>query len=56
MIHACLLALQRKIEMLLKAKDAAQVYDVKVITVAVKQGNNKLVTEFADQLKSLDFN
>lgn len=29
-MHVCLLALQRKIEMLLKAKDVAQVYHVKV--------------------------
>jgi len=43
-IHACLLALQRKIERLLKAKDVAQVYHVKVKTVAAKQGNNKSVT------------
>lgn len=35
-----------------KAKDAAQVYDVKVKTVAAKQGN-KSVTEYANQLKSL---
>ncbi|XP_068479886.1 uncharacterized protein [Phaseolus vulgaris] len=35
-----------------KAKDAAQIYDVKVKTVAAKQGN-KSVTEYANQLKSL---
>lgn len=35
-----------------KAKDAAQIYDVKVKTVATKQGN-KSVTEYANQLKSL---
>lgn len=35
-----------------KAKDAAQIYDVKVKTVAAKQGN-KTVTEYANQLKSL---
>ena len=35
-----------------KAKDAAQVYDVKVKIVAAKQGN-KTVTEYANQLKSL---
>ena len=32
-----------------QAKDAAQVYDVKVKTVAAKQGN-KTVTEYANQL------
>ncbi|KAJ1381714.1 gag-polypeptide of LTR copia-type [Sesbania bispinosa] len=35
-----------------KAKDAAQVYEVKVKTLAAKQGN-KTVTEYANQLKSL---
>jgi len=35
-----------------KAKDAAQIYDVKVKTVAAKQGN-KTVTEYANHLKSL---
>ena len=35
-----------------KAKDAAQVYDVKVKTIAAKQGS-KTVTEYANQLKSL---
>ncbi|XP_052732974.1 uncharacterized protein LOC128196357 [Vigna angularis] len=35
-----------------KAKDAAQIYDVKVKTVAAKQGG-KSVTEYANQLKSL---
>nr|KYP41064.1 Retrovirus-related Pol polyprotein from transposon TNT 1-94 [Cajanus cajan] len=35
-----------------KAKDAAQIYDVKVKTVAAKQGNRS-VTEYANQLKSL---
>ena len=35
-----------------KAKDTAQVYDVKVKTVAAKQGN-KTATEYANQLKSL---
>nr|KYP61347.1 hypothetical protein KK1_015834 [Cajanus cajan] len=35
-----------------KAKDAAQVYDVKVKTLAAKQGN-KSITEYATQLKSL---
>lgn len=35
-----------------KAKDAAQIYEVKVKTVAAKQGN-KSVTEYANQLKSL---
>jgi len=35
-----------------KAKDAAQIYDVKVKTVAAKQGN-QTITEYANQLKSL---
>jgi len=35
-----------------KAKDAAQIYDVKVKIVAAKQGN-KTVTEYANHLKSL---
>ena len=35
-----------------KAKDAAQIYDVKVKTLGAKQGN-KSVTEYANQLKSL---
>lgn len=35
-----------------KAKDAAQVYQVKVKTMAAKHGN-KTVTEYADQLKFL---
>nr|KYP63994.1 hypothetical protein KK1_018581 [Cajanus cajan] len=35
-----------------KAKDVAQIYDVKVKTMAAKQGN-KTVTEYANQLKSL---
>ncbi|XP_073221559.1 uncharacterized protein [Cicer arietinum] len=35
-----------------KAKDAAQIYDVKVKTVAAKQGNRS-VTKYANQLKSL---
>lgn len=35
-----------------KAKDAAQVYEVKVKTIAAKQGS-KSVTEYANQLKSL---
>ncbi|XP_073224810.1 uncharacterized protein [Cicer arietinum] len=35
-----------------KAKDAAQIYDVKVKTVAAKQGN-KIVTEYANHLKAL---
>ena len=35
-----------------KTKDTAQVYDVKVKTMAAKQGN-KTVTEYANQLKSL---
>lgn len=35
-----------------KAKDAAQVYEVKVKTMAAKQGS-KTVTEYANQLKSL---
>jgi len=35
-----------------KAKDVAQIYDVKVKTVAAKQGN-KTVTEYANHLKSL---
>lgn len=35
-----------------KAKDVARVYDVKVKTVAAKQGN-KSVTEYINQLKSL---
>ena len=35
-----------------KAKDAAQVYEVKVKTMAAKQGN-KTVIEYANQLKSL---
>ncbi|BAT85288.1 hypothetical protein VIGAN_04281600 [Vigna angularis var. angularis] len=35
-----------------KAKDVAQIYDVKVKTVAAKQGN-KSITEYANQLKSL---
>ncbi|KAL6315434.1 hypothetical protein AAG906_000549 [Vitis piasezkii] len=35
-----------------KARDAAQVYEVKVKTVAAKQGD-KTVTEYANQLKSL---
>lgn len=35
-----------------KAKDAAQIYDVKVKTLVAKQGN-KTVTEYANQLKSL---
>ena len=35
-----------------KARDAAQVYEVKVKTMAVKQGN-KTVTEYANQLDSL---
>ncbi|KAJ1440353.1 Serine/threonine-protein kinase, active site [Sesbania bispinosa] len=35
-----------------KAKDAAQVYEVKVKTLVAKQGN-KTVTEYANQLKSL---
>ncbi|KAJ1418852.1 Retrotransposon gag domain [Sesbania bispinosa] len=35
-----------------KAKDVAQVYEVKVKTLAAKQGN-KTVTEYANQLKSL---
>nr|KYP63417.1 hypothetical protein KK1_017986 [Cajanus cajan] len=35
-----------------KDKDVAQVYDVKVKTLATKQGN-KSVTEYANQLKSL---
>ncbi|RVW76008.1 Retrovirus-related Pol polyprotein from transposon RE1 [Vitis vinifera] len=35
-----------------KARDAAQVYEVKVKTVATKQGD-KTVTEYANQLKSL---
>ncbi|KAJ9543949.1 hypothetical protein OSB04_023656 [Centaurea solstitialis] len=35
-----------------KAKDAAQLYEVKVKTMAAKQGS-KTVTEYANQLKSL---
>nr|KYP51534.1 hypothetical protein KK1_026561 [Cajanus cajan] len=35
-----------------KAKDAAQIYEVKVKTMAAKQGT-KTVTEYANQLKSL---
>ncbi|XP_059444961.1 uncharacterized protein LOC132176698 isoform X2 [Corylus avellana] len=35
-----------------KARDAAQVYEVKVKTIAAKQGS-KSVTEYANQLKSL---
>jgi hypothetical protein len=35
-----------------KAKDAAQIYDVKVKTMAAKQGN-KTVTEYANHLKAL---
>nr|KYP37399.1 hypothetical protein KK1_041409 [Cajanus cajan] len=35
-----------------KAKDVAQVYEVKVKTLAEKQGN-KTITEYANQLKSL---
>ncbi|KHN39708.1 hypothetical protein glysoja_040575, partial [Glycine soja] len=35
-----------------KAKDAVQIYDVKVKTLGAKQGN-KSVTEYANQLKSL---
>ena len=35
-----------------KARDAAEVYEVKVKTVAAKQGD-KTVTEYANQLKSL---
>jgi len=35
-----------------KAKDATQMYEVKVKTVGTKQGN-KSVTEYANQLKSL---
>ena len=35
-----------------KAKDAAQIYDVKVKIVAAKQGNRS-VTEYDNQLKSL---
>ena len=35
-----------------KAKDVAQIYDVKVKTLGAKQGN-KSVTEYANQLKSL---
>ena len=35
-----------------KAKDVAQIYDVKVKTVAAKQGN-KSVTKYANQLESL---
>ena len=35
-----------------KAKDAAQVYEVKVKTFAAKQGS-KIVTEYANQLKTL---
>ena len=35
-----------------KAKDAAQVYEVKVKTIAAKQGS-KTVTEYANQLKTL---
>jgi len=35
-----------------KAKDAAQIYDVKVKTVAAKQGN-KSITEYANQIKPL---
>ena len=35
-----------------KARDAAQVYEVKVKTIAAKQGS-KTVTEYANQLKTL---
>ena len=35
-----------------KARDAAQVYEVKVKTIATKQGS-KTVTEYANQLKAL---
>ena len=35
-----------------KAKDTAQIYDVKVKIVVVKQGN-KLITKYANQLTSL---
>ena len=35
-----------------KARDAAQVYEVKVKTIAAKQGS-KIVTEYANQLKTL---
>ena len=35
-----------------KARDAAQVYEVKVKTIAAKQGS-KTVTEYANQLKAL---
>ncbi|KAJ1401796.1 Retrotransposon gag domain [Sesbania bispinosa] len=35
-----------------KAKDAAQIYEVKVKTMGAKQGN-KSITEYANQLKSL---
>jgi len=35
-----------------KAKDATQIYDVKVKTVGAKQGS-KSITEYANQIKSL---
>ena len=35
-----------------KARDVAQVYEVKVKTIAIKQGS-KTVTEYANQLKAL---
>ena len=35
-----------------KARDAAQVYEVKVKTIAAKQGS-KTVTKYANQLKAL---
>ena len=39
-------------QMYSKARDAAQVYEVKVKTIAAKQGS-KTVTEYANQLKAL---
>ena len=39
-------------QMYSKDRDAAQVYEVKVKTIATKQGS-KTVTEYANQLKTL---